>query len=103
MSLDSRDDGEAPRLTAQELAPLDQAAAEASTRLRLFLSDQAPLDSLRTVLGRDTAASGRGRIALVLELDGGEEAEMELPGSYQLSSQLRQAIKAIPGLVVQEA
>jgi DNA polymerase-3 subunit alpha len=90
-------------LTAQELAPLEQVAAEASTRLRLFLSDQAPLDSLKTVLGRDARAAGRGRIALILELDGGEEAEMELPGTYQLSSRLRQAIKAIPGLVVQEA
>jgi DNA polymerase-3 subunit alpha len=103
VSVDSRDDGEPPRLTAQELAPLEQVAAEASTRLRLFLSDQAPLDSLKTVLGRDARAAGRGRIALILELDGGEEAEMELPGTYQLSSRLRQAIKAIPGLVVQEA
>ncbi len=103
VSVDSRDDGEAPRITAQELAPLDRAAAEASTHLRLFVSDQAPLDSLRTVLGRDTGPAGRGRIALILELEGGEEAEMELPGTYLLSAQLRQAIKAIPGLVVQDA
>ncbi len=103
VSVDSRDDGEAPRLTAQGLAPLDQAAAEASTGLKLFLSDQAPLDSLKAVLGRDAGAKGRGRIALVLTLQGGEEAELELPGTYRLSSPLRQAIKAIPGLVVQEA
>ena len=102
VSVDSRDDGESPRMTAQALAPLERAAAEASTGLKLFLSDQAPLDSLKAVLGRDEGAAGRGCIAL-LELNGGEEAEMELPGTYQISSRLRQAIKAIPGLVVQEA
>jgi DNA polymerase-3 subunit alpha len=102
VSIDSRDDGEAPRLTAQEIAPLDQAAAQAGTELRLFLSDTAPLHSLKTVLDRQATAGGLGHIALVLGLDGGQEVEMELPGSYLLSAQLRQAIKAIPGLVVQE-
>jgi hypothetical protein len=29
--------------------------------------------------------------------------EIELPERYRLSAQLRQAIKAIPGLVVQDA
>jgi DNA polymerase-3 subunit alpha len=102
VSLDSRDDGEAPRLTAQEIAPLDQAVAQVATDLKLFLSDRAPLDSLKAVLRREAVAGGRGRVALVLGLDGGQEVEMELPGGYRLSAQVRQAIKAIPGVVVQE-
>ncbi len=102
VSLDSRDNGEAPRLTAQEIAPLDQAVAQAGTDLKLFLSDPAPLDSLKAVLRREAVAGGRGRVALVLGLDGGQEVEMELPGGYRLSAQVRQAIKAIPGVVVQE-
>ncbi|MDH3594164.1 MAG: DNA polymerase III subunit alpha [Rhodospirillales bacterium] len=102
VSLDRRDNGEAPRLTAQEIAPLDQAVAQAGTDLKLFLSDPAPLDSLKAVLRREAVAGGRGRVALVLGLDGGREVEMELPGGYRLSAQVRQAIKAIPGVVVQE-
>jgi DNA polymerase-3 subunit alpha len=102
VSLDSRDDGEAPRLTAQEITPLEQAVAEAVTDLKLFLDDPAPLGSLKAVLGREAVAGGRGRVALVLGVDGGREVEMELPGGYRLSAQVRQAIKAIPGVVVQE-
>jgi DNA polymerase-3 subunit alpha len=102
VSLDSRDDGEAPRLTAQEITPLDQVVAEVDTDLRLFVNDPAPLDSLKAVLGREAVAGGRGRVALVLGVERGREVEMELPGGYRLSAQVCQAIKAIPGVVVQE-
>ena len=101
-SVEVRNDGEAPRLTAQEIEVLDQAVAQTSSELKLFLHDPAPLESLKAVLGREAAPSARGRIALVLDLDGGQEVELELPGGYPLSAKLRQAIKAIPGIAVQE-
>ena len=45
VSVDSRDDGEAPRLTAQGLAPLDQAAVEAS------IAATSTTDALRRTCG----------------------------------------------------
>ena len=97
-----RGDGEEPRLTAQQIELLDQAVAQSGAGLKLFLADPAPLSSLKAVLAREQAAAARGRIALVLDLPCGEEVEIELPQRYQLSAQLRQAIKAIPGLVAQD-
>ncbi len=101
-SIEVRNDGEAPRLTAQEIYALDQAAAQTSSKLKLFLNDPAPLESLKAVLRRESAPGARGCIALVLDLENGREVELELPGAYPLSAKLRQAIKAIPGIAVQE-
>ena len=103
VSTELRGDGEEPRLTAQQIELLDQAVALSGANLKLFLADPAPLSSLKAVLAREqAAAAARGRIALVLDLPCGEEVEMELPQRYQLSARLRQAIKAIPGLVAQD-
>jgi DNA polymerase-3 subunit alpha len=59
-----------------------------------------PLGSLKAVLERE--GRGRGRVALVLDLADGQEVEFELPGAYRLSPAGRQAIKAIPGIEVQD-
>ncbi len=98
--------GEGIRLTAQDLEPLDAAVAQAGAGLKVFLGDARPLDSLKSVLARDRR--GRGRVSLVLDLadckeTGRGEVEIELEGRYRLSPEIRRAIKAIPGLEVQEA
>ena len=64
------------------------------------MSDPEPLESLKSLLERE--AEGRGHIKLVLDLADGQEVELELPGGYRLSPAARQAIKAVPGLVVQD-
>ena len=50
------------------------------------------------------AREGRGRspVSLILNFDDGREAEFELPDRFQLSAEVRQAIKAIPGVEVQD-
>ena len=111
LAVEVRAEGEDLRLMAQAVAPLDRAVASAAAGLRLFLRDPEPLPHLKSVLARDgngasgdevAAVAGRAKIAFVLGLSDGQEAEMELPGGYRLSPQLRQAIKAIPGVVVQD-
>jgi DNA polymerase-3 subunit alpha len=104
VSAELRNDGEEPRLTAQQIELLDQAVAQSGSGLRLYLGDLQPLEGLKSMLAREDAAGGaKGKIALVLGLPDGQEVEIELPERYRLSAQLRQAIKAIPGLVVQDA
>ena len=100
VSVETRGEEE-PRLTAQAVEPLDNAASKAADGIRLFLSDERPLESLKSLLARER--QGRARISVVLELEGGQEVEMNLPQGYQLSVAFRQAVKAIPGLEMQDA
>jgi DNA polymerase-3 subunit alpha len=93
-------EGDEPRLTVQSIEPLDNAAARASKGLDLHLATPAPLESLKTLLGRE--GRGRGRIRLIVALDDGQEVEFDLGQSYRLSPEIRRAIKAVPGVVMQD-
>ena len=101
LTVESRGDGEGLRLMAQQIEPLEAVVAGAGLGLRVFMNDPEPLESLKSLLERET--EGRGHIKLVLDLADGQEVELELPGGYRLSPAARQAIKAVPGLVVQDA
>ena len=41
---------------------------------------------------------GRAKIVLALDLDGGEEAEMELPGAWQLTDAAKASLRQINGI-----
>jgi len=101
VTVESRGDGDDQRLMAHEIAPLEGAAAVAGLGLRVILRDPEPLASLKSLLERESR--GRGRVALVLDLDDGREVELDLPGGYRLSAAARQAIKSVPGVTVLEA
>ncbi len=100
VSAELREDGEAPRLTAQAIEGLDQAAARSAPGVRLYVADEAPLESLKALLERE--GRGRARVSLVLDLRAGQEVELELADRYRLSAAVRQAIKAIPGVELQD-
>jgi DNA polymerase-3 subunit alpha len=100
LTVESRGDGEDLRLMAQQIEPLEAVVAGAGLGLRVFMNDPQPLEILKNLLERET--EGRGHIKLVLDLADGQEVELELPGGYRLSPAARQAIKAVPGLVVQD-
>jgi DNA polymerase-3 subunit alpha len=107
VAVEVRGAGEPPKLTLHEVEDLEQAAARRAGGLRVYLSDPERLDSLKSVLGRAKGeaaeAGGRpGRVQLVLDLAERGEVEMELPGAYRLPAEIRQAIKAIPGINVQD-
>jgi len=101
VSVDVRLEPDNIRLTAQQIQPLDQAAAQTSIGLKVYLSDVATLPSLRQIM--DRCGKGRGRLHLVLELDRGRECELTVAGGWTISPATRGAIKAISGVVdVQE-
>jgi DNA polymerase-3 subunit alpha len=93
-------DGDEPRLTAQSLEPLDNAAARASKGLDIHLSTPGPLESLKSLLARE----GRGRdpVRLFVALDDGQELEFDLGQRYRLSPEIRRALKAVPGVAMQD-
>ncbi len=117
LNVDARQDGADLRLNAQDISALDETVASASSGLRLYLNHAEPLVQLQSLLARDKEGAGngqsgngqpgngrasRGRIALVLAAGEGGELELELPGAYRLSAEMRRAIKAIPGMIVED-
>jgi DNA polymerase-3 subunit alpha len=90
-----RMEGEALRITGQDVVSLERAAAEASANMRIWLRDSAAVSHIRAVLGRE--GSGRGRIFLVPMLED-QDVEITLPGGFPVTPRLRQALKIIPGV-----
>jgi DNA polymerase-3 subunit alpha len=97
VTVDVRLEPDNVRLTCQGLQPLEQAAAQTSSGLKVYLNDTGPLDSLKQIMGR--SGKGRGRLNLVLDLGRGRECELAVSGSWAISAATRAAIKAIPGVV----
>ncbi|MDX1402694.1 MAG: DNA polymerase III subunit alpha, partial [Kiloniellales bacterium] len=100
VSVEWMDGGEEPRLTVNDLDPLDQATARATAGMRMYLKDSEPMPLLRDLLERD--GKGRGKVLLMLNLDDLEEVEVELEGRYKLSAAMRQALKSLPGVEIKD-
>ncbi|MBV9510435.1 MAG: DNA polymerase III subunit alpha, partial [Caulobacteraceae bacterium] len=91
------------RFFGDEAEPLDEALATLSTSLRIHVSPgAADPTALRQRLR--PAEKGGGAIVLVAAFPGGREAELKLPGRYQLDPATRGALKTAPGVsLVEEA
>jgi DNA polymerase-3 subunit alpha len=91
-----RIEGEAVRVTAMDVTPLDQAAASAGASIRVWLRETAPVPHIRDLLGRE--GGGRGRVTLVPSIGSDQEVEIALPGGYNVNPRLAQALKSLPGV-----
>ncbi|HEX2943764.1 MAG TPA: hypothetical protein VHO91_22095, partial [Rhodopila sp.] len=83
-------------VTAMDVVPLDQAAASAGASIRVWLRETAAVPHIREILGRESG--GRGRVTLVPHLDNEQDVEIALPGGYNVTPRLAQALKALPGV-----
>jgi DNA polymerase III subunit alpha len=89
-------ENDALRLTAIEVEPLDRAAAGIAQNIRLWLDGPAALEHVRTLLSRE--GRGRGKVSLVPRLGAGLDIEVALPGGFNVSPRLMQAMKVMPGV-----
>ena len=89
-------DGEAMRVTAQDVTSLDQAAASAGASIRIWLGETAAIPHIRDLLARE--AGGKGRVTLVPRLGSDQSVEIALPGGYSVTPRLAQALKVLPGV-----
>ena len=87
--------GDEGRARIQSAEPLDQAAAKLQKGLRVFLRDPAPIEPVAKRL----EGKGDGEVSIVLQLGGGAEVEVKLPGRFKVSPQIAGALKAVPGVV----
>jgi DNA polymerase-3 subunit alpha len=101
LTVEARLDGETLRLTAQDAELLEKAAQGIATGIKLWLEQSAAVPNIRTLLGRE--GRGKGRVVVVPVTGPGQEVEIELPGRFNVSPRLMQAMKVIPGIAeVQE-
>ncbi len=100
VTADLRMEGEALRITAQDVLSLERAALDAGAGMRIWLKRTEALPHIRSLLDRE--GRGRGRVSLmpILESSGldGREVEVALPGGFAVTARLRQALKLVPGV-----
>ncbi len=93
---EARQDGEAVRLTAHGIEGLDKAAAGVGQGMRVVIEQADAVDRLKQILERE--GRGRGQVILVPRLGAGQEVELRLPGGWNVSPRLMQALKVQPGV-----
>jgi DNA polymerase III subunit alpha len=101
VTVEARPDGDGTRFTTQSIAPLDKVAEEAITSLKVYMSDERPIDGIKTLLknGLNGAAKGRCDIQLIVTLmEQRWEIPVTLKGRFSVSPQIRSAIKSMPGV-----
>ncbi|WP_338666128.1 DNA polymerase III subunit alpha [Pararoseomonas sp. SCSIO 73927] len=89
-------DGEAVRLTAMDCEPLEAAAQSIPASLRIEFASMEVLDTLHGILERE--GRGRGEVVLIPRTGPGQEVELALPGRWNVSPRLAQALKVLPGI-----
>ncbi len=100
LTVDARREADATRIMAQKIVPLDDAISRQAQGIRIFVSNPARLGEIQSLLVR--RETGSGQICLVLDLDDGREVELRLQDKCAINPTIRQAIKAVPGIMVQD-
>jgi DNA polymerase-3 subunit alpha len=96
VSADLKVEGEAIRVTAQDVVSLDQAAASAGASIRIWLRETEAVPHIRDLLDRQGA--GKGRVILVPRIGTERSVEIALPGGYSVTPRLAQALTTLPGV-----
>jgi len=97
LEVEARDDGEQPRLTVQKISDIEQVSAARGGDVRIFVRDARPLPGLKVLL--EQHRGGRSGVHLLLQIDAGREVEVALKGRYAMGREIRNALKAVPGVV----
>jgi DNA polymerase-3 subunit alpha len=96
VTADLKVEGEAIRVTAQDVVPLEQAASSAGASIRIWLRETEAVPHIRDLLARQGA--GQGRVILVPRIGTERSVEIALPGGYSVTPRLAQALTTVPGV-----
>ncbi|MEJ1975411.1 MAG: DNA polymerase III subunit alpha [Acetobacteraceae bacterium] len=96
VTADLKQEGESLRITASTAVSLEQASAEAGAGMRVWLGETAAVPHIRAILERES--KGRGRVVLLPRLNGSQDVEIALPGGFNVTPMLAQALKMVPGV-----
>ena len=96
VSVDLRLDGDSLRVTAADCTSLEQAASDAGAGMRVWLDKTEAVPHIRALLARE--GKGKGRVTLVPRIDDAQAVEIAIPGGFQVTPRLAQALKVVPGV-----
>ncbi|HEY0419343.1 MAG TPA: DNA polymerase III subunit alpha, partial [Acetobacteraceae bacterium] len=96
VTADVRLEGESLRITAVDATPLDEAASQAGAGMRIWLRETGSVPHIRSLLERE--GRGRGQVVLVPRLDDTQDVEITLPGGFNVTPRLAQALKVLAGV-----
>jgi DNA polymerase-3 subunit alpha len=68
--------------------------------MRIWLRETSAVPHIREILGRESG--GRGRVTLLPRIGGEQDVEIALPGGYNVTPRLAQALKALMGVELVE-
>jgi len=95
------DDDDGVRLSVRSLNSLESVAGQTAAGLEIHLGETAALDPLRSLL--DRFKGGRGQVTLVVRMNEGTEAILDLPGRFRVTPELSGGIRNQAGVLdVQE-
>ena len=96
VSADVKLEGEALRITASEITGLDAAVQNIPGGVRIWLQETGAVPHIRALLDRE--GKGKGRVVLIPRIEHGQDVEITLPGGFNISPRLAQALKILPGI-----
>jgi DNA polymerase-3 subunit alpha len=100
VTADIKMDGESLRITTTDITLLDDAASKAGASLRIWLDRTEALPHISALLERE--GKGRGRVTLVPKTGLQRDLDVVLPGGFNVSPRLAQAMKMVPGVEMVE-
>jgi len=100
VTADVKMEGEALRITAADVSLLDAAAADAGAGMKIWLDRTEALPHIKSLLERE--GRGKGRVVLVPKTGVERSLDIWLPGGYNVSPRLAQAMKLVPGVELVE-
>ncbi len=96
VGVDVRLEGEALRITGNDVIGLGEAALQAGAGMRVWLERTEAVPHIRALLDRE--GRGKGRVVLVPRLDEAQDVEITLSGGFNVTPRLSQAMKVLPGV-----
>jgi len=100
VTADVKMDGESLRITAVDITPLDKAASEAGAGIKIWLDSTEAVPHIKTLLERE--GKGKGRVVLAPKTGVERNLDITLPGGFNVSPRLAQALKLVPGVELVE-
>jgi DNA polymerase III subunit alpha len=100
VTADIKMDGESLRITTTDVTLLDDAASKAGASLRIWLDRTEALPHISALLERE--GRGKGRVTLVPKTGLQRDLDVVLPGGFNVSPRLAQAMKMVPGVEMVE-
>ena len=100
VTADVKMDGESLRITAVDVSPLDKAASEAGAGIKIWLESTEAVPHIKTLLERE--GKGKGRVVLAPKTGIERSLDITLPGGFNVSPRLAQAMKLVPGVELVE-